>query len=317
METLCFTRRVFSAIQCVMNQKVPSIFDYQDARRFLLDWLLARQSAEATYSVRKWAREMEISHTLLVMLLQGKRSLRLKHAPAFARGMSLESSQKTYLQALIELASSKSGEEEALARSWMRELNPSAQMRVQEIDEFELIASWIHFAVLALCDLESFDGTVLFFERQLKSKATVTQVRAAVTRLQSLGLIIQTTDGKIISSGTHVTTKNDRASSAVRKYHADVSRLAADAVLEQDVLEREFQAISLSVHQDQIPMVKEMIRKFRAELVEAVSTRQGTDVYQCNLQFFRLTERRTELPRAQDEGVDTVSTPLSQGELSC
>ena len=56
-----FTHRDISNIHRVMNGKSPSIYAYQDARRFLLDWLVARQATEPTYSVRKWAREMDIS----------------------------------------------------------------------------------------------------------------------------------------------------------------------------------------------------------------------------------------------------------------
>jgi len=300
-----------------MNAARTSIFTYQEPRRFLLDWLVARQAAEPTFSVRKWAREMDISHALLVMLLQGKRGLKLKHVPILARGMSLANEEKTYLQALIELVNARSVEEEALARSWIRELNPEAQVRTREVDEFEMISSWLHFAILALCNVEGFGGDPAFFEKRLKSKASVTEIRAAVSRLESLGLLARLPDGRRFAPQAQVTTKNDRASSAVKKYHSEISLLASRAVLEQDVLEREFQSFALAVHQDQIPMVKEMIRKFRAQLVDAVGDRRGTDVYNVNLQFFRLTERPAEISRAEDEGVDTASTSVSAGEMSC
>ena len=300
-----------------MNRPGPSIFDYQDPRRFLLDWLVARQSTEPGYSVRRWAREMDLSHALLLMLLQGKRGLKLKHVPVLARGMALSSDEKTYLQALVELVNSRSLEEESLAREWLRELNPSAQFRTREIDEFEVISSWLHFAILALCNVEGFSGDSAFFEKRLKSKATLAEIRSAVSRLESLGLLARLPDGRIFATQSDVTTKNDRGSEAVKKYHSEISRLAADAVLDPDVLEREFQSFALSVHRDQIPMVKEMIRKFRAQLVDAVGGRRGTDVYNVNLQFFRLTERPAETSLAEDEGVDTASTSVSAGEMPC
>jgi len=301
-----------------MKQGSPSIYDYQDPRRFLLDWLVARQATEPGFSVRKWAKKMALSHALLVMLLQGKRGLRLKHVPALSLGMDLTPAEKTYLQALIELAEAKSIEAETLARNWIRELNPGAQVRTREIDEFEMISSWIHFAILALCQTEDFDGTRTYFKKRLEPRATAVEVRAAVSRLFSLGLLGTLPNGKIFAAQSQVSTKNDRASAAVRKYHSDVSQLASQAVQEQDVLEREFQSLAIAVHRDQIPMVKEMIRKFRSQLVEALSERKGTDVYNVNLQFFRLTESPVEIakrePRSEDEGADTVSHPLSQEE---
>lgn len=298
-----------------MNTKVPSIFAYEEARRFLLDWLVARQASEPKYSVRKWAREMDISHALLVMLLQGKRGIKLKHVSTLARGMNLGATEKTYLQALVELNDARSLEEASLARSWIRELNPEASIRTREVDEFEMISSWLHFAILALCSVEGFEGDAVFFERRLKSKASVSEIRAAVSRLLSLGLLARMPDGRIFETHQDVSTKNDRGNSAVRKYHSEISALASRAVLEQDVSEREFQSFAVSVHPDQVPMVKEMVRKFRSQLVEALASRKGTDVYNVNLQFFRLTERPAE--SAEDEGVDTASEPLSSGEMPC
>ncbi len=300
-----------------MNPVQPSIFNYDDPRRFLLDWLVTRQSGDPTFSMRKWAREMDISHALLVMLLQGKRIIKLKHVPTFARNVQLDHREKNYFQALVELENVRSIEEESLARLRLRELNPTANVRTREVDEFEMISGWIHFALLALCDLESFDGSLAFFEACLKTKASVNEIRAAVARLESLQLLGRFPDGRYFATQTEVTTKNDHGRAAVKKYHSEISQLAARAVLEQDVTEREFQSMAVSVHRDQIPEVKKMLRKFRSELVEFLSARKGTEVYNVNLQFFRLTESPAAFARAEDEGVDTDSVPSSQGVLSC
>ena len=56
---------------------------------------------------------------------------------------------------------------------------------------------------------------------------------------------------------------------------------------------------------EKIPLAKEMIRKFRTELEVALKSDRTREIYQVNLQLFRLTERSPEIVRAEDEGVDT------------
>jgi hypothetical protein len=86
-----------------------------------------------------------------------------------------------------------------------------------------------------------------------------------------------------------------------------VANLAPQAIESQSVDEREFQSFASSVPRAKLKLAKEMIRKFRTQFDEAMSSEPGDDVYQMNIHFFRLTEHPSEMVPKEDAGAG-VST---------
>jgi uncharacterized protein (TIGR02147 family) len=282
-----------------------SVFSYSNPRQFLLDSLADRQKKSSGFSVRSWAKEMGLpSHTLLVMLLGGKRPLRVKHASFLAKGLKLSAHETLYLQALLQFDSSTAPEEKQLCELWLSELNPGRTFRVKEMDSFAAISHWLYTAILAMTDLKDFDFNEENIVGRLGGKAKAIEVRGALERLFNLGLLIKTSDGKTKCTYERVTTKNDIRDEGVKKYHQSTSELAKQAVAELPPELREFQSFSLTIDEDKLGLAKEMIRKFRVQLAEAVGSENGNSVYQTNIQFFQLTESPV-AKATEDEGVES------------
>lgn len=284
-----------------MQMRRPEIFQYQSAHRYLLDFVAVRQKTDPAFSIRRWAKETGVSHALIVMLLNGKRSLTLKQSPALAKGMNLSSPEKLYLQALIQFENADSDEEKELCRLWLSEVNPGKKFEVRELDEYLVISHWVHMAILAMTDLKEFRGTPEEISRKLGNRVSIHEIRSALERLKDLGLV-EERDGRLTCTCQRVTTRDDIANKGAREYHKQVAALVPDAIDTQDVEEREFQSFALSVPRSKIKLAKEMIRKFRTQLEEAMSQEPGDDVYQANIQFFRLTESPSEMVPKEDAG---------------
>jgi uncharacterized protein (TIGR02147 family) len=290
--------------------KPSTVFQYQSARQFLLDYVAHQQKSTPGFSLRKWAKSMGLgSHTHLTMILQGKRSLTLKHAPFFAKGTELSSPERLYFQALIQFENAETPEERDLCRLWMSEANPGGDYRVREVDEYIVISHWVHMAILAMTDNKDIKGTAEEIHARLggsKAKVSITEVRAAMERLRALELVREE-NGKLICTYARITTRDDVANRGAREYHKQVARLGIDAIEEQAVDEREFQSFAVSVPRDKIALAKEMIRKFRTQFYEAMTSEPGDDVYQTQIQFFRLTERPSEMVPKEDEGAGRMN----------
>jgi uncharacterized protein (TIGR02147 family) len=291
-----------------------SVFQYRSASRFLLDRVVERQKADRRFSIRKWAKEMGFpSHSLLAMVLQGKRSLTLKQVPYLARGLGLSTPEKLFFQGLIQVENARTSEEKEWCETWLSELRPKtvANDYVREIDEYLTIANWIHPALLALSDTrESFrdaDEAI----RKLELDASNVEIRAAIERLSALGLLRKDSSGIYRATCERMTSRDDVANRGVREYHKQCATLAAERVEQQDVLEREFQSMAIAIPTSRLPLAKELIRKFRTQFSEAMSSEHCDQVYQMNLHFFRLTESplKREVSKA-NEGADPTLEPL-------
>ncbi len=306
-----------------MNSEFAQIYDYQSPKQFLLDRVSSIQKQDPSVSIRGLATKMGLkSHALLLMLLQGKRPLRVKHATPIAKGLGLSSQERLYLQALIQFDSALDLEEKRLCGLWLSNLHPEHTVASRQIDHFELVSNWIHMALLSLCETHDFDPAPEAIARRFGGRVSSTEVRAAIERLRSLELItFNASNGSFKPSQHQVCTPDDVASQGVRKYHKEVMRLAHDALERVPLNQREFQSFAISIPAAKASLAKEMIRKFRQQFGKAMGSEPGDEVYQFNLQFFQLTESR-EGPRkarpSQDEGVDSETTPQTlSGEIVC
>ena len=298
-----------------MDRQPPLIFQYRNPRQFLLDTLAFRQSRDPKFSARSWAREMDISPSLLVMLMKGERPIRLRHVEFLKKGLSLSSQENFYFRALLQYSNADSPEEKHLCEVWLSQLNPGENFRVREVEEHTVLSQWIHLALIGLTYIDSFDGTAESAYELLGKKSTLPEIRSALIRLEDLGLIRKNENtGRLEASHTSISTQNDVTRNATHTYYRDMLRHGEQAITGQTLEEREFQCFSLAVHHSKIPLAKELIRHFRTQFVKAVGAREGADqLYHMNLQFFRLTESPTQTHRVEDEGARTTdSWPRSE-----
>jgi uncharacterized protein (TIGR02147 family) len=297
-----------------MEIERPNIYDYANPREFLQAAVRSQQSQEKA-TLRSLARAMELgSHSLLLMLLQGKRPLRLKHVRGLAQGLKLSSHERLYLQALIQFDQADSPEEKELCTLWLSDLHPGERFRSVEVDDFRIVSHWVHSAILALTHTQGFKLDSQWIASRLGHELTADEVQAAIERLQDRGLLLQDESGQWKASVSKLSSPDDVLNRGVQEFHKKISMVASEAVQGQSVDQREFQSFSIPISETQIPLAKEMIRKFRAQLAQALKTDQATQVYQVNLQLFRLTEslEHPNLSDSKDEGVDARESTRSQ-----
>lgn len=269
--------------------KTINVYDYQNPRQILLDALAEKQKNKPEFSVRRWAKEMGLStHSLLVMILQGKRPIRVQHTSFLGKGLGFNTNEQMYFQTLVQYENAKNIEEKNLISNFLSDLHPNGDFTCRELDEFEVIANWIHMTILAITQLKNFNGTEKEVYSLLGGKVTLNEIRAAMTRLINLDLLAWTDDGLLKPTCNYVTTKDDISNRGAREYHRQVMGLAKDALEEVPLTNREFQSFTMAVAEDKVPLAKKMIRQFRNKLHKTVSG-EGDNVYQTNIQFFQLT----------------------------
>lgn len=289
-----------------MSAQMANIYNYQNPRQFVLDRVNTLQKQDSSLSIRQLATKMGFkSHTLLVMLLQGKRPFRVKHGTSLAQGLGLSSQERLYLQALIQYDSAQDLEEKRLCQLWLSELHPERDVRTRQLDQFEVVSNWIHMAIISLSETYDFDPSPEAIARRLGNRASVNEVRAALERLKSLGLIVFDDKGRFKPNQNRITTPDDVRNAGVRRYHREVSALAQEAIERVPLECREFQAFSISIPHSKVSLAKELVRKFRSQFAKAIGLEPGHEVFQMNIQLFQLTENPTRMVRAEGEGVDT------------
>jgi transcriptional regulator with XRE-family HTH domain len=231
--------------------------------------LLVRCRKNPRYSLRAFARSIGLSHATLSSLLRGRRKLTSKTRDRIAKALGM-----TPADALIIRTEPKKG---------YTDLAPEL---------FASIAEWYHDAILELSRLESFRGDPSWIARRLG--ITAVEARTALKRLEKLGLLIRSGDGKWslgLGDSTNILELgySDAAARQLQKSLLEKAALAIDEISPQA---RDNTSLTLAIRGSDLPELRKAIQRFRRELdsLAGQSGRKPDQVYQLVVGFYPLTQ---------------------------
>jgi uncharacterized protein (TIGR02147 family) len=117
------------------------------------------------------------------------------------------------------------------------------------------------------------------------------QVEEAMSRLLRMKLLQKKGKKFIAKSQEHITNKPDIRNIAAQNYHQKICELASNAVIQQGVLEREFNSFSMNIRKQDLPAAKQLIRDFIKNFIKNIEAKssEGEETYQLSVQFFGAT----------------------------
>lgn len=86
----------------------------------------------------------------------------------------------------------------------------------------------------------------------------------------------------------------DISSLAIREHHHQSLDLAHRAIDEQALEKREFGSSTMAINSEDLPTIKEKIKKFREKIIKEYSVENGNAIYKLSTQLFELGASSTE-----------------------
>ena len=239
--------------------------------------LNSRCRANARYSLRAFARSLQLESSALSRILSGKRKITPSMFQRLSERLALNPAE---VASFVEVA-------------------PTAAP-VAEIDQdtFNLIGQWQNFAILELVGTKGFQPESRWIAKRLR--ISVSEVKLAIERLTRFGLLEIISDGSFRVKTPSTTTTHQRGTSAALKtLQKDLLKKAAEAMEEVDPDERDQSAICVSLTRAQVLETKERIRQFRKEILSLAGKEPLKDeVYQLVLSLYPLSHSRKEKKNA-------------------
>lgn len=256
-------------------------------RTLLSEELERRKRRNPAYSLRAFARDLGVSVPFLSQLLNGRRGIGRAKAAELAKRAGFVRDKRALFLTAVELSTEQDSAKAARLLARLERLERCVQTAELDQAAFEMTAEWHYQAILALTTCAGFRGEIPSIARRLNLPEPV--VAEAVDRMLSLGLLVR--EKHTLRRTENFQTHFPKApSAAVRAFHRNHLKKAADALDHQGLDEREFLGLTLSVSREQVPMLKERLRAFVLETLMAVQEGEHTDVYHLAVQLFRLTE---------------------------
>jgi uncharacterized protein (TIGR02147 family) len=243
---------------------------FQTPREFLQHELTRRIQMNPRYSLRAFSKALGMSHTVLSLVLSGKRPLSKQSLQKVGAIFSIDP------QTMDRFSKKKSVE--------AAEQRAEVAARQLSLDTFALVSDWYHYAILSLLETDRTDLDPTWISRRLG--ITTTEARSAIERLLRLELIAQV-DGVWKQVGGPIRIDATLGTAATRKFQKQLLEKAMFS-LENDAPElRDVSSITFAFDPGRLAEVAQEIRKFRREFCERQEKLgQPQEVYNLTVQFY-------------------------------
>jgi uncharacterized protein (TIGR02147 family) len=243
----------------------------EQVRMVIQQEFIERSRKNPAYSLRAFAKYLEIDQSYLSKLLKGQRPI-----------------TKNLVESIVPKLGIKQRNIEML---FTKKKVQMADFALLTDDQFELLSEWQHFAIVELAKTKGFVFNSTKIAQRLGLH--VEEVRSSIARLERLGLIeIQGEKVKVLLPTT-TWSNTKRTSIARQKFQKAALNMAADAVENISFEKRDSGSITMAVSSERLPEFKEKLKQIRQELAAYFQPKNSNDldeVYQLVVSFYPLTK---------------------------
>jgi uncharacterized protein (TIGR02147 family) len=255
----------------------------------------ARTSKNINYSLRAFARDLEMIPSRLSDILNYKKGLSENSAKKIAAKLGLnENEADLFILSAKSLHARSEKDKKEAAGLLQKKISSLKVIQKINFNEFELTNNWYHLTILELLELKECDHSLDWFAKKLKLNKTV--VKSALERLQKIGWINYKNE-KYKASHTQSETSYDISSESIKRFHEELLKKAEHSLYFDDVNEREFLNMTMAFSMKQMEEAKKDIRQFQKDFAEKYysEVKNKDSVYQLSIQLFRLDSNTREI----------------------
>lgn len=270
-------------------QKIPSIFDYTDYRKFLWDYYLHMKKTTSFFSHRYFMRKAEIhSPNFLKNVIDGQKNLTKDSVVKFARAIGFNKRETDYFENVVFFNQSTTYDKKQYFYDRMKLFSQSIVRTIIAEDQTGYFSKWYHCVVRELIVIGNYQDDWDAIAKDVRPRITPSEARESVRLLKSLNLVRKNSNGTYALVSRNITSgDNPVAKMLIRQHHKDSMRNAITAIDAFPPDQRSCTSLVMSITKDTYKEIEEEINEFRNRVSIIANTSSGSDrVYQVAVQLF-------------------------------
>lgn len=250
---------------------LPTIFEYNDFRKFIADYQGARARQDKTFSKSGLCKMLGIpnSRSYVQDVINGKK-VTSTYIERFVRVLELGREEAQFFRVLVKLDQAENADEHELYFSQIVSLNRTPK-RVLEKKVYSFYNNWRHSAVRAILDIIDFNGDYKKLANTMMPPITPKHARESINLLKGLSLIALNEKGYYKPTDKAITTPDWEKSELIKHYQAQLLDLAKDAVIRQKTLPQRMTTNLLTISEKGYDRLQNKMAQFRAEVRSLVN----------------------------------------------
>lgn len=249
-------------------------------RMFLQNELVARCKRNPGYSLRAFAKTLQLSSSALSAMLNGKRPITEGMKLRLGLALGLDPKEISKLRSQPDRRTKKK----------IDQVPGSVEIQQLTLDTFAIISDWYHYAILELTKVKDFQPDKAWISKALG--ITRSEANIAIERLVRVGLLdTDLPQWKDLSENGNVTNIDPQLTSAGSKQlQRQILEKSIEALQTLPLEKRNHTSITVAINPKDIPLAKEKIKTFRRELAEFFEGNPDLqEVYHLSLSLYPVT----------------------------
>lgn len=277
-----------------MGEKKPSkkIFEYLDYREFLKDYYNAKKEANPAFSLRVFSDKIGFkAKDFISRVMNGDKNLSSQSIPKVASGLRLGKHETEFFIALVKFNQAETTEERNSAfgemQAVLKVVRFAEKQHLLGHAQYMVYSHWRHLTIRSLIGMYGFDGDYEALARRVHPRITAEEAKVSVKLLEDCMLIKKGKNGKYVLTENAITTGDRTSKLALRGFHQDCLKLAADSIDRDPPGTRHISGLTLGISQEGYERIVERINAFRKEIALIAEEDENSDkVFQLQFALF-------------------------------
>lgn len=249
------------------TESMPNIFAYNDFRRYIGDYQIARQSREQCFSKSMFSKLLGLPNTrsYVVDVLKGKK-VSPEFVERFIDVLNLDKHEANYFRMLVKHNQCENPDERTLYFEQLIALNRTPR-RMLEKEMFEYYRNWYHSVIRALLNFYDFSDNYAGLASKLSPVITVRQAKESIKLLTTLKLISRDKDGFYRPTDKAISTPDYVRDELVKQFQMQCFELAKRSIVNRKPSDSGLYITNtVSISSRAYKILENLTERFRSEI---------------------------------------------------
>lgn len=249
-----------------------------------------RVSRQKRYSLRAFARDLDLSPAFLSLVLNMKKGISETRAEELAKRLNIPRREAKLFVLSVLSAHARDLAKKNDSREKLKKAVRGRDQIAHLDEKIQGVSNWVPFAILELAELPGCEHTPAWFARRLG--LTEASAHTALERLIADGML-RREGGRYVAASAETISTFDISSEEIRRYHAEILLLSERALRHEPVSKREFLSMVVAFPEKRMAEAKDFIRDFQEKFAEKFYSDADVkdSVYHLGVQLFRVDKR--------------------------
>ncbi len=262
-----------------MQDPTPiSISSYDDYRLFLQDLFSSRKAKNPRYSLRSFAKSLEMAPSTISVLLKHRQELTIQSGTLMSRKLGFSVLERQLFLDLIRLRKSLDLADAAHIRARIGKAKLEIEAKTVQDEWLFIIKEWYHIALIELTRLEDFCQRDEWIAPRLG--INLLEVAPAIARLKKIGML-EERNGRLQASNNFMTTSHGVPSKVIRSLHRQILSLAQRSLQKHSVSVRDNSFIVFATSKEKVASCRDRLQAFRREMMQEMENCPQKDTVYC------------------------------------